>query len=292
MSWCPFAARLELQPESDSQPAIVPDQFIVHSLAAPWTAQRTYEYWRDSTNLESHFAVGYTGDLAQFIGTQTRADANASANRRADGHGAVSLESASNTGATDVWTAAQVDAIVDLGIWLHEEHSIPLRLCRSWDDPGYGYHRLFSEWNPNGHACPGNARVSQYMDEVFPRIKNGEGSMAAVDLTSEAVAAVAVATVNKLLAGGGVLEGGDVTKVVDAVSAKLYQTGGPLDAILKQSRANGTGISTLSTKLDTANTKLDVVKALLDSIDLAGLPADVAAKLNGLRFVLQLPEGV
>jgi len=291
MSWCPFATRMELQPESDSQPAIIPDQFIVHSLAAPWTARRTYEYWRDSTNLESHFAVGYEGDLGQFIGTQTRADANGVANRRSNGHGAVSLESASNSGATDPWTPEQVDVIVDTGIWLHEEHpTIPLRICRTWDDPGYGYHRLFSEWNPNGHACPGNARISQFMDEIFPRIKNGEGSMAAVDLTDAAVAAVALATANKLIAGGGVLETTDVTAVATATANKLTAAGGVLDVIKTQSASNGTGISGLGLSLVSAHAKLDAVQATLDAIDLSDLPAEIAAKLNGLRFVIQ--EGV
>ncbi len=77
MAWYPRAKKYELQPESDAQPAIRPTQFIVHSIIAPWTAKRTYEYWRDSTNLESHFGLGYEGDLGQFIGTETRADANA-----------------------------------------------------------------------------------------------------------------------------------------------------------------------------------------------------------------------
>jgi hypothetical protein len=170
MSWFSGARKLELQPESDSQPAITPTQFIVHSLAAPWTVQRTYEFWRDSTNLESHFAVAYDGDLGQFIGTQTRADANASANLRPDGTGAVSLESASNTTATDPWTPSQVSSIVRLGVWLHREHAIPLRICRTSDDPGFGYHRQFSDWNPNNHSCPGDARINQFHDVIFPRI--------------------------------------------------------------------------------------------------------------------------
>ena len=71
MAWYPGATRMELQPESDTQPAIRPTQFIVHSIIAPWTAKRTYEYWRDSTNLESHFGLGYEGDLGQFIGTDS-----------------------------------------------------------------------------------------------------------------------------------------------------------------------------------------------------------------------------
>lgn len=170
MTWYPGAIRMELQPESDAQPAIRPTQFILHSIVAPWTPERTYEYWRDSTNLESHFGLGYDGSLGQYIGTQTRADANAAANRRADGTGAVSLESASNLEASDPWTDAQVETLIGLGAWLHEEHGIPLRICRSADDPGYGYHRLFGAWNPNGHSCPGDARVTQFKNVVFPGI--------------------------------------------------------------------------------------------------------------------------
>lgn len=170
MAWYPGATKRELQPESDNQSAIRPTQFILHSIAAPWTANRVYEYWRDSTNLESHFGLGYEGDLAQFIGTHTRADATGAANLRADGTGAVSLESASNLEATDPWTAAQVEEIIRLGVWLHQTEDIPLRICRTAADPGYAYHRMFSTWNPNGHSCPGPARVKQFHDVIFPGI--------------------------------------------------------------------------------------------------------------------------
>ncbi|MFI6032942.1 N-acetylmuramoyl-L-alanine amidase [Streptomyces sp. NPDC051315] len=170
MAWCPFATRYELQPESDSQPAIRPTQFIVHSIIAPWTAKRTYEYWRDSTSLESHFGLGYAGDLGQFIGTETRADANAGANRRPDGTGAVSCETASNTKGTDPWTPEQVEMLIRLGVWLHQRHGIPLRICRTHDDPGFGYHRLFPQWSTSGTSCPGDARVRQFREVVFPGI--------------------------------------------------------------------------------------------------------------------------
>jgi hypothetical protein len=225
MAWYPAAEKMELQPESDSQPAIRPTQFIVHSIVAPWTPQRTYEYWRDSTNLESHFGLGYDGSLGQFIGTQTRADANAAANLRADGTGAVSLESASNLQASDPWTPAQVEALIKLGVWLHQEHGIPLRICRTADDPGFGYHRLFDAWNPSAHSCPGGARVKQFREAVFPGIvARATGTTTEEDdvaLTDADINKVAIATVNHLLAGGGVLEGGDVTRVAAAVAAKL-----------------------------------------------------------------------
>lgn len=56
MSWWPFAKKLELQPESDDQPAIRPTQFIVHTIVAPWTPERTYEYWRGySARLRSRY---------------------------------------------------------------------------------------------------------------------------------------------------------------------------------------------------------------------------------------------
>lgn len=170
MGWYPAAIKMELQPESDAQPAIRPTQFIVHSIVAPWSARRTYEYWRDSTNLESHFGIDYAGAVGQYIGTHTRADANAGANRRPDGTGAVSAETASNTSATDLWNDKQIEELIALGVWLHREEGIPLRICRSHDDPGYGYHRLHAAWSSGGTACPGDARVNQFRKVVFPGI--------------------------------------------------------------------------------------------------------------------------
>lgn len=170
MAWYPSAVRMELQPESDSQPAIQPTQFILHSIAAPWDAERIFEYWRDSTNLESHFGLSYDGTVGQYLGTETRADANYRANLRPDGTGAVSIETASNLDHTDPWTDAQIISLIRLGAWLHQQHGIPLRICPAWDEPGYGYHRLFPEWSVSGTACPGDARVQQFHDRVFPGI--------------------------------------------------------------------------------------------------------------------------
>lgn len=171
MAWYSGAIKLELQPESDNQPAINPTQFICHSIAAPWDEHRIGQYWDEpGVNVESHFGLDYDGSLGQFLGTETRADANAQANRRSDGTGAVSLESASNTQHTDPWTNDQVRVIIEIGVWLHQRHGIPLRICRTWDDPGYGYHRLFPQWSLGGTACPGDARVKQFRDTVFPGI--------------------------------------------------------------------------------------------------------------------------
>jgi hypothetical protein len=169
VAWYPEAQRMEL-PEASTQAAIRPTQFITHSIAAPWTARRMYEYWRDSTNLDSHFGLGYEGDLAQYIGTETKADANYRANLRPDGTGAVSIETASNLQHTDPWTAVQMERLIELGVWLHQRHGIPLRICRSASDPGYGYHRMYADWAVSGTGCPGDARVRQFHEIVFPGI--------------------------------------------------------------------------------------------------------------------------
>lgn len=170
MAWYPGAVRMELQPESDQQPAIRPTQFIMHSIAAPWDERRMYEYWRDSTNLESHFGLDYDGSIGQFIGTETRADANYRANLRSDGTGAVSIETASNLKHTDAWTPEQMEQLIRLGVWLHQRHGIPLRICRTASDPGYGYHRLHADWALSGTDCPGDARVKQFREVVFPGV--------------------------------------------------------------------------------------------------------------------------
>lgn len=198
--WWPGAVRMELQPESDAQPAIRPTQLIFHSEAAPWDEKRLLEYWQQ-TNLEAHFGVDFDGSAGQYIGTQTRADANAGANLRADGTGAVSVESASNTESTDPWTDEQIEVFVRLGAWMHEEHAVPLRICRSHSDPGYGYHSLFPQWSTGGTACPGPARIKQFRDRVFPGIVARATGETTVTLTQKEIDAVASATAGKVLAG-------------------------------------------------------------------------------------------
>ncbi|MEV7776722.1 peptidoglycan-binding protein [Kitasatospora sp. NPDC088351] len=229
MAWYPGAEKMELQPESDAQPAIVPTQVIFHSMAAPWTPRRIYEYWRDSTNLESHFGVGYDGGIAQYIGTQTRADANMAANHRPDGTGAVSIESASNDQHTDPWTAAQIGTFIAVGVWLHQRHGIPLRVCRTADDPGYGFHRLFPEWSDGGTACPGDARVQQFHGLVLPGIVAGAGGAPPPPSRSTPGPARYRVTINGLEYGYGA-HGPQVRQVGDALVASghgSHYTAGP-----------------------------------------------------------------
>lgn len=74
---------------------------------------------------------------------------------------------------------------------------------------------------------------------------------------------------------------------VKDTGARTRQASTTLAAVLAQSRSNGSGITALATALAAASAKVDTALATLEALDLDQLPAEVAAKLNGLKFVLQ-----
>ncbi|MEU9351472.1 N-acetylmuramoyl-L-alanine amidase [Streptomyces griseoloalbus] len=160
-------------PENTAQARITPTQLILHSAAAPWSPERLRDFWNErGVTTESHFGVGYDGAVGQYMDTNVRADANASANNRA-----ISVESAANTRNSDPWTADQLDTLVEIMVWAHRTHGIPARVCRSDTDPGFGTHRMFRKWSLGGTECPGNARAKQFTDTLFPRFLEAlEGS--------------------------------------------------------------------------------------------------------------------
>ncbi|MFF7837538.1 N-acetylmuramoyl-L-alanine amidase [Streptomyces ossamyceticus] len=267
MAWYPGATKYELQPESDQQQAIVPTQFIVHSIAAPWTAKRTYEYWRDSTNLESHFGVDYVGDVGQYIGTETRADANAGANRRPDGTGAVSVETASNLQGSDPWNDKQVEDLIAIGVWLHREHGIPLRICRTHDDPGYGYHSMFPQWSTSGTACPGAARINQFREVVFPGIvARATGTPEENDMPTAAEVAKAVLTLDGVISVPGA-PATNPTWTLSSVQTEILKR---LDKANTALTAQAAAITSLAGQLgedvDTAAVVAAVQQAIADAV--------------------------
>jgi hypothetical protein len=267
MAWYPGATKMELQPESDSQQAIRPTQLLVHSIVGPWTARRTYEYWRDSTNLESHFGIGYAGDIAQYIGTETRADANAAANRRPDGTGAISIETASNLTATDPWTEQQVEELIKVGVWAHQRHGIPLRLCRSANDPGFGWHKMFDAWNPAAHSCPGPARIEQFKKVVFPGIvARAAGTSEEDDMPTAAEVAKAVLTLDGVIS----VPGAPVTNPTWTLSSVQTEILKRLDkantALTAQSAAITKLAGMVGEDVDTATVVAAVEKAIADAV--------------------------
>ncbi|MEU2801457.1 N-acetylmuramoyl-L-alanine amidase [Streptomyces sp. NPDC007117] len=279
MAWYPLAKKLELQPESDQQPAIRPTQLIVHSVVAPWTAQRLYEYWK-STALESHFGIGYgAGDIAQYIGTETRADANAGANRRSDGTGAISVETASNSTATDPWNASQVEELIQLGVWAHQRHGVPLRICRTHSDPGFGYHSMFPQWSTSGTACPGKARIKQFREVVFPGIV----ARATGKTTPPKEANVPLSTddVKKIWTTDGILKSpSTAAKGNDHWTAESYIK--DIHLRIRQAQAE------LSATHATVRTLAEALAARDDAVDVDHLMERIETRLEGIRMSFEV----
>ena len=181
-----------------SEPEIRPTQVIYHTaVMRDLVGLRNYFCSGRSGGIESHFGVGgkwgdnpdQDGDVEQWRDSEEQADANRTANRRPDGTGAISIETCDNApqrpDQIEPWTPKQLAALVRLGIWAHDTHGIPLRICRSPDDPGYGWHALWDNtrfeladgstpWTPSaGKVCPGPARIAQLKTIVLPAIFAG-----------------------------------------------------------------------------------------------------------------------
>ena len=165
MSLCPFAT-VKLLPESSTQPVIAPRIAILHSAAGRGSL---YRFFRDSSNLESHFWVAEDGRIEQYVDTNRRADANLHANGYA-----VSIETESSPSATERWNPVQAAAIVKLLDWLCTEHpNIKRHQCDSPTGSGIGWHIMFGTpgpWTPVAKSCPGPARIAQARDEIIPAV--------------------------------------------------------------------------------------------------------------------------
>jgi hypothetical protein len=197
-----------------SEPAIRPTQLIYHTaVMRDLVGLRNYFCSGRSGGIESHFGVGgrwgdslaQDGAVEQWRDSEEQADANRSANRRPDGTGAISVETCDNApqrpADIEPWTPKQLAALVRLGIWAHERHGIPLRICRSPDDPGYGWHAMWDNtgfeladgstpWTPSaGKVCPGPARIHQLKTIVFPAIFAGR-QLQEDDMSAEAEAQI------------------------------------------------------------------------------------------------------
>lgn len=167
-------ATVRLLPEAGQQPTIRATQVILH--VAVSEADSLYGYWTSpGVGLESHLYVPYEKRPEQYVDSGRSADANLTANRRPDGTGALSVETAGLGGGQ--WTDHQLDEIVAFIRWAHSEHGIPLRLCRTPDDPGIGWHVMWGApgpWTPAvGKVCPGPARIEQIKTVIMPRLLAG-----------------------------------------------------------------------------------------------------------------------
>lgn len=170
MPLCPFAT-VRLLTGRAAGPGIRATQIVVHTMEATLAATDT-RFRRPDAAGRSHFGVGHDGTIVQWIDTAGPAGVAHLAAHRSDGTGAVSVTTEGY--GTQTWTAAQLDALVRLHVWLMRTHpAVGRRLCRSSTDPGLGHHVLFGSpgpWTPHVSDCPGPGRITQWRHVVIPRV--------------------------------------------------------------------------------------------------------------------------
>lgn len=140
----------------------------------------------------SAFWVGYDGQVEQFQDTKY---ADAADLYTGGGPYCVSIETASNVGATDKFTSAQIVALVKLVTWLCDHYDIPARQARYAGDAGIAWHRLGVDGNfPSGlhggrrqigrgdhwstafgKMCPGDKRIDQIVGDIIPGVLSNVG---------------------------------------------------------------------------------------------------------------------
>lgn len=144
--------------ENSTEPTIMPTQLILHS--AVTRADSLWAFFqRSDVVVESHMYVQHDGDCEQYIDTNRQADANYKANVRA-----VSVETWDGGDPDHIpWNEPQLARMVDIAVFMHRTHKMPLRMAPRWDAPGIGGHTLYpSYWtNVRGKTCPGLARRQQ-----------------------------------------------------------------------------------------------------------------------------------
>lgn len=169
---------------NEGEPGMKPRIIIFHTMVGGLKACENF--FRSSSNLESHFGVGGStdGDLDgviwQFVDTAQTADANFKANAFA-----ISIETSDGGDPGRPWSPKQVDALVRLTRRLSALHDIPLRVVTSWNDPvgGLGWHTMFGapgKWTPVAKNCPGPVRIAQLKNEIFPALGIGAAAQGPV----------------------------------------------------------------------------------------------------------------
>lgn len=180
MAWCPFAIHKPLS-ENHTQGGITPRAIILHTAVS--NADSLFNFFQNSSDLESHFYVRDDGTIEQYMDTGIRADANKNANDFA-----VSIETWDG-GTIRLWTTAQMNALVRLCDWLCRTHNIPRVRIPNAYGAGIGWHVQFGApgpWTPVSKACPGGPRIEQVKNVIIPRVASGQIEERDMDATQDA----------------------------------------------------------------------------------------------------------
>lgn len=170
--WLPGVTRREI-PRGSNDPFIIPVGDVFH--VAVSESSSLWNIFTDGRGIESTGYIRRDGSIEQYRPLHIECDAQAGGNSWVGSNGKrYGLNSWETQGMGDgEWTDAQIATIKWIISLKHKEWGVPLRVCPSPHSSGFGYHRLFSSWNPNSHSCPGPDRVRQFENVIVPWMKAG-----------------------------------------------------------------------------------------------------------------------
>lgn len=181
MARCPFAEWIPIPPQesyaswkNQTYAEQEQTQLILHSAVGSYTGSIAWWEKQFKWGIYSTFFVLNNGTLIQLIDSKYKSVANSTANARA-----ISVETEDYMDPDHrLWTPAQVETLVKLAKWVHDEHGIPLTPCAEHDEPGIGFHAMWSDRasvNPwisetkkvKAKTCPGIVRIPQFFNEIM-----------------------------------------------------------------------------------------------------------------------------
>jgi hypothetical protein len=194
--------------------------------------------------------------------------------------------------------------------WMNANHGVPLvgppqsawrPYPSSYGDTSTRFTN--AEWNAFKGIC-GHEHVAENLHGdpgalPFARlIALAKGEDEDVALSADDISKVADAVVAKLIAGGGVLENGDIDRIWqrDNVPApatnsdpdnKTWQAQSLLRGAYDNANLGKQAVASLSTKVDALRVSVAEVQTLLAGLDLTNLPGEVAAKLAKFKVTLE-----
>jgi hypothetical protein len=164
-----------------------PRRLCLHTAVS--SADSLFALFNTPGNAVAHFYVRENGRIEQYVNTDIRASANLEGN-----HDIISVESWDDGGRHRPWTAAQIEAIAKLAVWVHRKHDIPLKRCPSAKPGtmGIAWHRLGIDgnfpdppgrlrggrveggesWSQSfGKECPFDEKIRGTVRDIIPRAK-------------------------------------------------------------------------------------------------------------------------
>lgn len=165
-----------------NDPTITPVGDIFHVAVSEGSSLQDY-FWHRSGGLESTGYIRRDGTIEQYRPLDVECDAQWDGNSWVEGGKRYGFNSWETQGMGEgQWTAEQLASIMRIISWKHQHYGTPLRLAPAWNAPGFGYHRLYQQWNKSGHSCPGPERVVQFNNIIVPWMHQGGTSQEVDDM--------------------------------------------------------------------------------------------------------------